>query len=100
MRGLIAISARGLRVVVMFFPIIGFQMVTSNFFQSIGMASKAIFLSLTRQMLFLLPALIILPRFFGAAGVWYSMPFSDLLASLVALVMLVRQFRKFKRAEE
>ena len=95
---LIAISARGLRVVVMFFPIIGFQMVTSNFFQSIGMASKAIFLSLTRQMLFLLPALIILPRFFGAAGVWYSMPFSDLLASLVALVMLVRQFRKFKRA--
>lgn len=60
---LIAISARGLRVVVMFFPIIGFQMVTSNFFQSIGMASKAIFLSLTRQMLFLLPALIILPRF-------------------------------------
>ena len=97
---LIAISARGLRVVVMFFPIIGFQMVTSNFFQSIGMASKAIFLSLTRQMLFLLPALIILPRFFGAAGVWDSMPFSDLLASLVALVMLVRQFRKFKRAEE
>jgi len=96
---LIAISARGLRIVVMFFPIIGFQMVTSNFFQSIGMASKAIFLSLTRQMLFLLPALIILPRFFGAAGVWYSMPFSDLLASLVALVMLVRQFRKFKRAE-
>ena len=87
------------RKIVMDFPIIGFQMVTSNFFQSIGMASKAIFLSLTRQMLFLLPALIILPRFFGAAGVWYSMPFSDLLASLVALVMLVRQFRKFKRAE-
>ena len=96
---LIAISARGLRIVVMFFPIIGFQMVTSNFFQSIGMASKAIFLSLTRQMLFLLPALIILPRFFGAAGVWYSMPVSDLLASLVAMVMLVSQFRKFKRGE-
>lgn len=96
---LIAISARGLRVVVMFFPIIGFQMVTSNFFQSIGMASKAIFLSLTRQMLFLLPALIILPHFFGAAGVWYSMPVSDLLASLVAMVMLVGQFRKFKRGE-
>ena len=96
---LIAISARGLRIVVMFFPIIGFQMVTSNFFQSIGMASKAIFLSLTRQMLFLLPALIILPHFFGAAGVWYSMPVSDLLASLVAMVMLVSQFCKFKRGE-
>ena len=95
---LIDILARGLRIVVMFFPIIGFQMVTSNFFQSIGMAGKAIFLSLTRQMLILLPCLLILPRFFGVAGVWYSMPVSDVLASLIALVMLVMQFRKFKAA--
>lgn len=91
------ISARGLRIVVMFFPIIGFQMVTSNFFQSIGMAGKAIFLSLTRQMVILLPCLLILPRFYGAAGVWYSMPVSDLLASLIAMGMLVWQFRKFRR---
>lgn len=83
------LSATGLRITVMFFPIIGFQMVTSNFFQSIGMAGKAIFLSLTRQMLILLPCLLILPHFFGVAGVWYSMPVSDLLASLIALVMLV-----------
>ncbi|GAB6869984.1 MATE family efflux transporter [Bacteroides rodentium] len=92
------LSATGLRITVMFFPIIGFQMVTSNFFQSIGMAGKAIFLSLTRQMLILLPCLLILPHFFGVAGVWYSMPVSDLLASLIALVMLVCQFRKFKTA--
>ena len=86
------LSATGLRITVMFFPIIGFQMVTSNFFQSIGMAGKAIFLSLTRQMLILLPCLLILPHFFGVAGVWYSMPVSDLLASLIALVMLVISF--------
>lgn len=92
------LSATGLRITVMFFPIIGFQMVTSNFFQSIGMAGKAIFLSLTRQMLILLPCLLILPHFFGVAGVWYSMPVSDLLASSIALVMLVYQFRKFKTA--
>ena len=92
------LSATGLRITVMFFPIIGFQMVTSNFFQSIGMAGKAIFLPLTRQMLILLPCLLILPHFFGVAGVWYSMPVSDLLASLIALVMLVYQFRKFKTA--
>ena len=92
------LSATGLRITVMFFPIIGFQMVTSNLFQSIGMAGKAIFLSLTRQMLILLPCLLILPHFFGVAGVWYSMPVSDLLASLIALVMLVYQFRKFKTA--
>ena len=90
------LSATGLRITVMFFPIIGFQMVTSNFFQSIGMAGKAIFLSLTRQMLILLPCLLTLPQFFGVAGVWYSMPVSDLLASLIALVMLVCQFRKFR----
>lgn len=93
---LIALSARGLRITVLFFPIIGFQMVTSNFFQSIGMAGKAIFLSLTRQVLILIPCLLILPRFYGAAGVWYSMPVSDLLASLIAAAMLLAQFRKFK----
>ena len=90
------LSVTGLRITVMFFPIIGFQMVTSNFFQSIGMAGKAIFLSLTRQMLILLPCLLILPQFFGVAGVWYSMPVADLLASLIALVMLVCQFLKFR----
>ena len=95
---LVEISAYGLRIVVMFFPIIGFQMVTSNFFQSIGMAGKAIFLSLTRQLLILIPCLLILPRFFGADGVWYSMPVSDLLASVIAAFMLVSQFREFRKA--
>ena len=94
------LAAKGLRITVTFFPIIGFQMVTSNFFQSIGMAGKSIFLSLSRQMLLLLPALLILPHFFGVWGVWYSLPLSDLLASLFAGALLVLQFRKFKQQEE
>lgn len=94
---LISISAHGLRIVVLCFPLVGFQMVTSNFFQSIGMANKAIFLSLTRQLIILLPCLLVLPRFFGEYGVWYSMPVSDLLASLTAMYMLWRQFRQFRR---
>ncbi len=93
---LISRAAEGFRIVVLFFPIVGFQMVTSNFFQSIGMANKAIFLSLTRQLLFLLPCLIILPTFMGAAGIWWSMPISDLIASLVAGVLLYKQFQEFK----
>ncbi len=96
---LIDLSVKGLRITTIFFPIVGFQMVTSNFFQSIGMASKAIFLSLTRQMLFLLPCLLVLPNFWGAWGVWVSMPVSDLVASIVAAVMLYMQFKKFKRME-
>ena len=94
--GLIARAAEGFRIAVLVFPIVGFQMVTSNFFQSIGMANKAIFLSLTRQLLFLLPCLIILPRFMGASGIWWSMPISDALASAVAAVMLYKQFQIFK----
>lgn len=94
---LIALSSEGLRIVVLFFPIVGFQMVTSNFFQSIGMASKAIFLSLTRQMLFLIPCLLILPAYYGQTGVWASMPVSDCAASLVSGCMLWWQFRQFKK---
>jgi Na+-driven multidrug efflux pump len=60
------------------------------------MAGKAIFMSLSRQVLFLLPCLLILPRFFGVYGVWYSLPAADLLSSIIAAYLLVRQYRKFK----
>jgi putative MATE family efflux protein len=91
---LINIAASGLRIVMTFFPIVGFQMVASTFFQSIGMPGKAIFMSLTRQVLFLLPCLLILPSFFGIKGVWYSMPTADLLASIIAAYLLISQYRK------
>ena len=94
--GLISRAAEGFRIAVLVFPIVGFQMVTSNFFQSIGMANKAIFLSLTRQLLFLLPCLIILPTFMGASGIWWSMPASDMAASVVAAILLYKQFQEFK----
>lgn len=92
---LIRLAAEGLRIVFLFFPIVGFQIVVTNFFQSIGMAIRAVFLSLTRQLLFLLPFLLTLPRIYGLKGVWYSMPAADLLASLVAAYMLFVNFRKF-----
>jgi putative MATE family efflux protein len=87
-------AATGLRIVMTFFPIVGFQMVASTFFQSIGMPGKAIFMSLTRQVLFLLPCLLILPSFFGIKGVWYSMPLADLMASIIAAYLLISQYRK------
>jgi len=99
---LIDLAAKGMRIVVFCFPIIGIQMVTTNFFQSIGMASKSIFLSLTRQLLFLLPGLLILPPILenmtgdGALGVWISMPVSDFLATIVAVFMFRNQLKKFK----
>lgn len=86
----------GLHIVFAVFPIVGFQMVATNFFLSIGMSKKAIFLSLTRQMLFLIPCLIVLPRFFGTLGVWISMPVADTIATVVTAIVLVNQFKKFK----
>lgn len=94
---LTALAVRGLKTVMIFFPIIGFQMVTSNFFQSIGMAKKSIFLSLTRQLIFLVPCLVIFPRIWGVDGVWYSLPTADLASSVVAAILLINQFRKFKK---
>lgn len=74
---MISTAAEGLRIVLCVFPIVGFQIVTSNFFQYIGKPHKAIFLSLTRQMLFLIPLLLVLPPHLGTLGVWMSMPIAD-----------------------
>lgn len=96
---LIDIVVPGMRIVMMSFPIVGFQMVTSNFFQSIGMPVKSILMSLSRQVFFLLPCLLIFPRLFGVKGVWYSMPAADVTASVVAAVLLVRQYRRNRLSE-
>ena len=91
------LAAAGMRIIFCVFPIVGFQIVTSNFFQSTGMVKKSIFLSLTRQVLFLIPLLIILPKIWGTNGVWWSMPISDAVASVVAAFMLFSQLRKFSK---
>lgn len=93
---LIRIAEEGLRLILALFPLVGFQMVASSFFQSIGMAKKAIFLSLTRQLIFLIPCLIILPNFWGTTGVWVSIPVADLTAFITALFMLRYQLKKFR----
>ena len=91
---LIAIAVQGLRIVLIVFPIAGFQMVASNFFQSIGLPGKAILLSLTRQVIFLLPFLFIFPPLFGIKGVWYSMPAADFLSTMMAAILLYRHYKR------
>ena len=97
---LIDLAATGLRYVFILFPLIGFQMVTSTFFQSIGKPKKAIFMSLTRQVIFLMPLLIILPRYWGIIGVWLSMPISDIIAVVVASILLIKQMQQLKKQKE
>ena len=85
---LIDISTTGFRISFMFFAVIGGQIVIQNFFQSIGKPMISIFLSLTRQLLFLIPTLLIFPRIWGVKGVWTSLAISDLLAFIVAIITL------------
>ena len=81
-------AARGLQKMNIVFPIVGFQMVTTNLFQCLGMVRKSIFLSLSRQLLFLLPCIYILPALLESeVGVWYSFPISDTIAALITGIL-------------
>ena len=92
-------AAQGLRLVLMVFPLVGFQIVVGGFFQYIGKAPLAILMSLTRQLIFLLPLLWFLPRQLGAQGVWISMPIADTASIILAFALFVWQMRKIKQLE-
>ena len=93
---LIDMASSGLRICTLMFPFVGAQIVISNFFQSIGMAKISIFLSLSRQLVYLLPGLLLLPPLYGVKGVWISMPVSDGLAFVTAVVILMVYIKKVK----
>ena len=92
---LLEASNRALRITLIVFPMVGFQVISSSFFQSIGKAKSAIFLSLTRQLIFLIPLLLILPPIMGTDGVWWSMPISDFVSGILAVVLISRQLKQF-----
>ena len=93
------LSVNGLRIMMAAMPIVGYQMIVTNFFQSIGKAKISIFLSLSRQLRFLVPLIGVLPLSFGVNGVWVAMPISDSFSALFALVMMVRYMRMFKKLQ-
>lgn len=95
---LIGMASHALNCMVMMFPIVGIQIVSTAFFQSIGYAKKSIFLSLTRQLIFLVPAIFFLPHVYAdpLEGLWHAAPVADALASVLAITLLIKQVRKFK----
>ena len=97
---MIELSRRGLRLINCLLPIVGFQMVASNLFQCIGMVRKSILMSLSRQLLFLVPCLYTLPLALAQDGVWISFPISDALAAILAVILIVRLFKKFSRLKD
>ena len=94
------ISVRGLRIMSAFLWIVGFQMITTNLFQSLGMVKKSIFLSLSRQLLFLVPLVYVLPLFMGIDGVWLSFPVADFVATITTFFMVRTLILKLKKLSD
>lgn len=86
------ITINGMKIIVLMSPIVGFQIVVANFFQSIGMAKKSIFISVSRQLVMLVPFLIIFPEFWGTDGVWASIATADGISTIIAAIMLWRYY--------
>lgn len=97
---LLELASRALRINTLVFPIVGFQIISTNFFQSLGMVNKSIILSLSRQLLFLLPLLYLLPTRYGADGVWASFPIADTLSTIMTAILLGRLFKKFNMLKD
>jgi putative MATE family efflux protein len=97
---LVEIGTRGIRIFLLMLPIVGVQVVITNYFQSVGKASRAILLSLTRQVLFLIPLVLILPSFFGLDGIWMAGPISDFSSALLAIIFLIREFQYLQRKHD
>ena len=94
---LIGLAVDGLRLTVLMFPFVGAQIVIGNFFQSIGKVKISIFLSLTRQLLYLLPCLLLFPHWWGLKGIWISLPVSDSLAFITAVISLMIYIKKVSK---
>ena len=97
---LIELAAKGLVLINLMLPLVGFQMVTSNLFQCLGMINKSIILSMSRQLLFLLPLLYAMPLFLDAKGIWLSFPLSDFLAFLLTFIMSLGLMKKLNRLQD
>lgn len=97
---LVGIASTGMRIFLFMLPVVGAQVISSNYFQSIGKAKISMFLSLLRQVILLIPCLIILPKIFGLTGVWLAGAVADGLSSLITLIIFFMSVRKLKDKEE
>ena len=97
---LLDMASESLRIMNLMFFLVGFQMISTNLFQCLGMVNKSILLSLSRQILILLPLLYLLPLEFGGKGIWMSFPISDFLAFVMTAVLLGRLFRKLGKLND
>lgn len=94
---LVHLGVTGMRLLLLMLPVIGFQVVAGNYFQSVGKASTAIFLTLLRQVIVLIPLLLIIPQFLGLTGVWLSAPIADTVAAVICSIFVIREWKRLNR---
>ncbi len=97
---LLNIASRGLRIQTFMLPIIGFQIVSSIYFQAIGKPKMSMFMGLSRQIIILIPCIIILAKFFGLNGIWFAAPTSDFIATVITFILIKRELKHLKELEE
>jgi len=96
---MIDIGILPIRIVSLFFITLGVQIVGGTFFQAIGKAVPALILNISRQVIFLIPAIIVLPLFMGLSGVWFSMPLSDILSTIMTVIFIFYELKIIKRLQ-
>ena len=97
---LLGLAEKGLRTINLMMPFVGFSMVTTTFFQCLGMVNKSIFLSLSRQLIFLLPLLYLLPLKFQERGIWMSFPIADAITIVISALFIAALFKKFSKLND
>ncbi|NLC65689.1 MAG: MATE family efflux transporter [Clostridium sp.] len=94
------IGVQGIKRFMLFMPVIGFQIISSTFFQAIGMAKKSFILSMLRQVIILIPLLLILPNIYGLMGIWTAAPISDMLTTIITGIFLYIQLKDMRKEEK
>jgi Na+-driven multidrug efflux pump len=95
--GLLVIGKQGLQLALLALPLVGFQVVAGNFFQSVGNSKVAVLLTLLRQVIILMPLLFVLPGLFGLRGIWISMPIADTCSAMIVLFFLTHHIKKLSK---
>ncbi|MDU1911322.1 MATE family efflux transporter [Fusobacterium sp.] len=98
-KALLDIASHGLKINTIMFPIIGFQIISSVYFQAVGKPKLSLFISLSRQIIVLIPCIIIMSRMFGLAGIWFAAPTADLIATVLTFVLIKREMKQLKQLQ-
>lgn len=99
-QGLLDIASKGLRIEVFMLPIIGFQIICSIYFQAVGKPKMSLFMSLSRQIIVLIPCIIIMSKMFGAIGIWYAAPVSDFIATVLTFILIRKELNGLKKMDQ